>query len=93
MGLTHTTMHIDSLYPGVSQLLIFYPVQLMQLVVLLLAYRMRNILTRGIGGQAFVIKLRPTEERSPSSMLLEPPYTINDTRVDPTLPPRWRQMK
>ncbi|KAH0827801.1 hypothetical protein J3R83DRAFT_3426 [Lanmaoa asiatica] len=45
-----------------------------------------------IGGQAFVIKLRPTEERSPSSMLLEPPYTINDTRVDPTLPPRWRQM-
>ncbi|KAI9569587.1 composite domain of metallo-dependent hydrolase [Boletus coccyginus] len=46
-----------------------------------------------IGGQAFVIKLRPTEERSPTSMLLEPPYTINDTRVDPTLPPRWRQMK
>ncbi|KAG6372339.1 carbohydrate esterase family 9 protein [Boletus reticuloceps] len=46
-----------------------------------------------IGGQAFVIKLRPTEERSPSSMLLEPPYTINDTRVDPALPPRWRQMK
>lgn len=46
-----------------------------------------------IGGQAFVIKLRPTIERSPSSMLLEPPYTINDTQVDPTLPPRWRQMK
>lgn len=46
-----------------------------------------------IGGQAFVIKLRPTTERSPSSMLLEPPYTINDTRVDPSLPPRWRQMK
>ncbi|KAF8558348.1 composite domain of metallo-dependent hydrolase [Imleria badia] len=49
--------------------------------------------SNAIGGQAFVIKLRPTEERSPSSMLLEPPYTINDTRVDPTLPPRWRQMK
>ncbi|KAG9316540.1 composite domain of metallo-dependent hydrolase [Chiua virens] len=46
-----------------------------------------------IGGQAFVIKLRPTEERTPSSMLLEPPYTINDTRVDPSLPLRWRQMK
>ncbi|KAJ8582701.1 composite domain of metallo-dependent hydrolase [Rhizopogon salebrosus TDB-379] len=46
-----------------------------------------------IGGQAFVIKLRPTTERSPSSMLLEPPYTINGTHVDPTLPPRWRQMK
>lgn len=46
-----------------------------------------------IGGQAFVIKLRPTAERSPSSMLLEPPYTINNTQVDPTLRPRWRQMK
>ncbi|OAX43328.1 composite domain of metallo-dependent hydrolase [Rhizopogon vinicolor AM-OR11-026] len=46
-----------------------------------------------IGGQAFVIKLRPTTERSPSSMLLEPPYTLNGTHVDPTLPPRWRQMK
>lgn len=46
-----------------------------------------------IGGQAFVIKLRPTAERSPSSMLLEPPYIINDTRFDPSLPPRWRQMK
>lgn len=46
-----------------------------------------------IGGQAFVIKLRPTAERSPTSMLLEPPYTLNGTHVDPTLPPRWRQMK
>ncbi|KAL1759392.1 hypothetical protein FB107DRAFT_205135 [Schizophyllum commune] len=46
-----------------------------------------------IGGQAFVIKLRPTEERSPSSMLLEPPFTLNGTDVDPNLPPRWRQMK
>ncbi|KIJ61332.1 hypothetical protein HYDPIDRAFT_96756, partial [Hydnomerulius pinastri MD-312] len=46
-----------------------------------------------IGGQAFVIKLRPTDERSPSSMLLEAPYTINGTHVDPSLPPRWRQMK
>ncbi|KAH7911300.1 composite domain of metallo-dependent hydrolase [Hygrophoropsis aurantiaca] len=46
-----------------------------------------------IGGQAFVIKLRSTDERSPSSMLLEPPFTINGSVVDPTLPPRWRQMK
>lgn len=46
-----------------------------------------------IGGQAFPIKLRPTHERSTSSMLLEPPFTINGTRVDPSLPPRWRQMK
>ncbi|PBK65801.1 carbohydrate esterase family 9 protein [Armillaria solidipes] len=47
----------------------------------------------GIGGQGFVIKLRPTAERSPSSLLLEPPFSINGTEVDPSLPPRWRQMK
>ncbi|EIW82933.1 composite domain of metallo-dependent hydrolase [Coniophora puteana RWD-64-598 SS2] len=46
-----------------------------------------------IGGQAFPIKLRPTAERTPTSMLLEAPYSINDTRVDPTAPPRWRHMK
>ncbi|TFK44767.1 carbohydrate esterase family 9 protein [Crucibulum laeve] len=46
-----------------------------------------------IGGQAFTIKLRPTSERSSSSMLLEPPYSLNGTHVDPSLPPRWRQMK
>ncbi|KAK0497265.1 hypothetical protein EDD18DRAFT_148225 [Armillaria luteobubalina] len=47
----------------------------------------------GIGGQGFVIKLRPTAERSPSSLLLEPPFSINGTEVDLSLPPRWRQMK
>ncbi|CAK5272083.1 unnamed protein product [Mycena citricolor] len=46
-----------------------------------------------IGGQAFVIKLRPTAERSASAMLLEPPFTLNGTFVDPTQRPRWRQMK
>ncbi|SJL07643.1 uncharacterized protein ARMOST_10993 [Armillaria ostoyae] len=46
-----------------------------------------------IGGQAFVIKLRHTEERSPTSMLLEPPYQINNSFPDPSLPPRWRHMK
>ncbi|KAK0220507.1 carbohydrate esterase family 9 protein [Armillaria fumosa] len=46
-----------------------------------------------IGGQAFTIKLRPTEEKTPSSMLLEPPFTLNGSYVDPSLPPRWRQMK
>lgn len=46
-----------------------------------------------IGGQAFTIKLRPTEERSSSAMVLEPPYTLNGTHVDLSLPPRWRQMK
>ncbi|KAJ6625571.1 hypothetical protein B0H10DRAFT_2001975 [Mycena sp. CBHHK59/15] len=45
-----------------------------------------------IGGQAFVIKLRPTAERSSSSMLLEPPLSINGS-VDPFQRPRWRQMK
>ncbi|KAJ7512479.1 carbohydrate esterase family 9 protein [Mycena galericulata] len=45
------------------------------------------------GGQAFVIKLRPTVERSASAMLLEPPYSLNGTYVDPAQRPRWRQMK
>ncbi|KAJ7669296.1 carbohydrate esterase family 9 protein [Mycena polygramma] len=46
-----------------------------------------------IGGQAFVIKLRPTAERSSSAMLLEPPFSLNGTHVDPSQRPRWRQMK
>ncbi|KAJ6491356.1 carbohydrate esterase family 9 protein [Mycena vitilis] len=46
-----------------------------------------------IGGQAFVIKLRPTAERSSSAMLLEPPFSLNGTHVDSSQRPRWRQMK
>jgi len=46
-----------------------------------------------LGGQAFIIKLRPTAERSPSSMLLEPPYTLNGSHFDHSLTPRWRHMK
>jgi imidazolonepropionase-like amidohydrolase len=48
-----------------------------------------------IGGQAFTIKLRPTEERSSSAMLLEPPFSLNgtDAALESDLPPRWRQMK
>ncbi|KAJ7669345.1 carbohydrate esterase family 9 protein [Mycena polygramma] len=46
-----------------------------------------------IGGQAFVIKLRPTAERSSSAMLLEPPFSLNGTHGDPSQRPRWRQMK
>ncbi|KAF5380445.1 hypothetical protein D9615_004477 [Tricholomella constricta] len=46
-----------------------------------------------IGGQAFVIKLRSTAERTPTSMLLEPPYNINSSFSNPNLPPRWRHMK
>lgn len=46
-----------------------------------------------IGGQAFVMKLRPTKGRTPTSMLVEPPYSLNGTEVDPTAPPRWRYMK
>ncbi|KAJ7685890.1 hypothetical protein B0H17DRAFT_985428 [Mycena rosella] len=44
-----------------------------------------------IGGQAFMIKLRPTAERSASAMLLEPPITLglnnSDTRT------KYRHMK
>ncbi|KAF5393062.1 hypothetical protein D9757_001113 [Collybiopsis confluens] len=46
-----------------------------------------------IGGQAFVIKLRPTEERTPSSMLLEPPFTFNGSGIIEVQPPRWRLLK
>ncbi|KAF9242017.1 hypothetical protein BU15DRAFT_44398 [Melanogaster broomeanus] len=46
-----------------------------------------------IGGQAFIMKLRDTKERSPSSMLVEPPYTLNGSHFDHDLPPRWRHMK
>ncbi|KAF8438173.1 hypothetical protein L210DRAFT_3482342 [Boletus edulis BED1] len=46
-----------------------------------------------IGGQAFVIKLRPTSERSTSSLLVDPPYGLNGTAVDYDIPPRWRHMK
>lgn len=46
-----------------------------------------------LGGQGFVIKLRETSEKSPSSMLLEPPYQINMSFPNLNLPPRWRHIK
>ncbi|KAJ7056558.1 hypothetical protein C8F01DRAFT_1233681 [Mycena amicta] len=46
-----------------------------------------------MGGQGFVIKLRPTKERSSTSLLLEPPYGLNGSEVDYSIPPRWRHMK
>lgn len=45
-----------------------------------------------IGGQAFTIKLRKTAERSPTAMLLEPPYQLNGTYPASGAVP-WRQMK
>lgn len=46
-----------------------------------------------IGGQAFAIKLRPTEERSPYSLLVEPPFSYNGSGIVPSSPPRWRHLK
>lgn len=46
-----------------------------------------------VGGQAFVIKLRPTKERSPSSMLVEPPSNLNHSYYDGQTPMRWRHIK
>ncbi|CCM03596.1 uncharacterized protein FIBRA_05734 [Fibroporia radiculosa] len=46
-----------------------------------------------IGGQGFTIKLRKTSERTPSSMLLEPPFQINSSFLETAERPRWRQMK
>ncbi|KIK69905.1 hypothetical protein GYMLUDRAFT_187332 [Collybiopsis luxurians FD-317 M1] len=48
-----------------------------------------------IGGQAVLIKLRPTAERSVSAMVLEPPRTLfinSTTEQDPDYIP-WRHMK
>ncbi|KAJ7039580.1 hypothetical protein C8F04DRAFT_1085776 [Mycena alexandri] len=45
-----------------------------------------------MGGQGFVIKLRPTKERSSSALLLEPPLGLNGSDVDYDVPPRWRHM-
>ncbi|KAI0297178.1 carbohydrate esterase family 9 protein [Russula brevipes] len=45
-----------------------------------------------IGGQAFTIKLRQTAERSPTSMLLEPPRDVNITHSASTHVP-WRYIK
>lgn len=46
-----------------------------------------------IGGQAFMMKLRKTTERSPTSMIIEPPHTLNGSSADPDGPLRWRHMK
>ncbi|THH28414.1 hypothetical protein EUX98_g5775 [Antrodiella citrinella] len=46
-----------------------------------------------IGGQAFMIKLRKTKERSPTAMLLEPPNTLNGSEPDHDQPLRWRHLK
>ncbi|KZV83698.1 hypothetical protein EXIGLDRAFT_728044 [Exidia glandulosa HHB12029] len=46
-----------------------------------------------IGGQGFVVKLRPTKERSPFSKVVEPPFTYNGTGIKPAHPPKWRYLK
>lgn len=46
-----------------------------------------------IGGQAFMFKLRKTSDRSPTSMIIEPPHTLNGSEPDPSQPLRWRHMK
>ncbi|KAH8094912.1 hypothetical protein BXZ70DRAFT_343845 [Cristinia sonorae] len=46
-----------------------------------------------IAGQAFMIKPRKTKERSPTSMLLEPPHNLNGSKPDLDQPLRWRHLK
>ncbi|TDL29918.1 hypothetical protein BD410DRAFT_823894 [Rickenella mellea] len=46
-----------------------------------------------IGGQAFFIKYRKTAERTPTSMVIEPPETLGGIHVNASHPPRWRHMK
>jgi hypothetical protein len=47
----------------------------------------------GVGGQAFMVKLRKTSERTPTSMVIEPPHTLNGSEPDLNAPLRWRHMK
>jgi hypothetical protein len=44
-------------------------------------------------GQAFMVKLRKTLERSPTSMIIEPPQDINGPHLDFSDTPRWRYLK
>ncbi|KZT52270.1 hypothetical protein CALCODRAFT_487269 [Calocera cornea HHB12733] len=47
-----------------------------------------------VGGQAFMIKLRKTRERSSSSMVVEPPYGLwGEVDIDLEAPVRWRHTK
>ncbi|KAI9448109.1 hypothetical protein H4582DRAFT_2107502 [Lactarius indigo] len=46
-----------------------------------------------IAGQAFMLKLRKTAERSPTSMVIEPPPEINGSHFSSSDPPRWRYLK
>ncbi|KAJ6628787.1 carbohydrate esterase family 9 protein [Mycena sp. CBHHK59/15] len=45
-----------------------------------------------IGGQAFIVKLRKTSERSPSSMVVEPPYNLNGSSESPSFSAHWRHL-
>lgn len=45
------------------------------------------------GGQAFMVKLRKTSDRTPYSMIIDPPYSLNGSRTELSSPPRWRHMK
>ncbi|KAF8135494.1 composite domain of metallo-dependent hydrolase [Boletus edulis] len=78
MGSTHTTMHIGFLYLGVLQ--------------------PANVLPGSANAIGPADKHLLSNYAPLKSGLLLPcysslPYTINDTRVDSALPPRWRQMK
>lgn len=46
-----------------------------------------------IAGEAFMLKLRKTAERSPTSMVIEPPKEINGSHFSMSDPPRWRYLK
>jgi len=46
-----------------------------------------------VGGEAYVIKPRQTKERSPTSLLVEPPFGLNSSDINYDIPPRWRHLK
>jgi len=60
-----------------------------------LAIRVYPLIAKYIttAGQAFMVKLRKTLERSPTSMIIEPPQDINGPHPDFSSTPRWRYLK
>lgn len=45
-----------------------------------------------LGGQAYIVKLRTTSERSSLSMVVEPPQALNISDLNSSRPSYWRHM-
>ena len=92
-ALIPTTRHMSWLSPVVSQALWFCQALLMQSASVYPTFHDSVQLNGFIGGEAYVIKPRQTKERSPTSLLVEPPFGLNTSDINYDIPPRWRHLK